>query len=209
MRRIRLSVGAIIFVCLTALSIGLIALNVVNFTKLREYESTYSLSNQGLVNEAQQQTINALSQEVITLKEQLSAMDTDTQNLLLDDMNHFMTLYFLVDHSHPADGRLEAVKPYITDSLFHNISLKFQDDRIEEPSQYQSSIQIHDTYIMPMSQNNTNIKVLLYGTVTVDTAWGKTSNNMMISIRATYDDTQGKWLADAVSAADQVIFDAM
>ena len=54
MKRIKFTVWNIICICLAALCIGLIVLNAFNFTKLQEYEQVYTISEQGIVNETQQ-----------------------------------------------------------------------------------------------------------------------------------------------------------
>ena len=100
------------------------------------------------------------------------------------------------------------MKPYLTESLFQSLSLKFQDDTITEESKYQSSIQISDSYITPLD-SNTDVTVLLYCTVTISTTWGETTNNMMIAIHTLYDSTQNKWLADSLNSADQVSFESL
>lgn len=208
MKRTKFTVWNIVCICLAALCIGLIILNVFNFTKLQDYEQTYTLSEQGMVNEAQQQTIDSLSNEIVTLKNQLQASNAESQSQLSEDMRSLITHYFLVDENNPANERLDNMKPYLTESLFQNLSLKFQDDTINEDTKYQSSVQISETYMTPLD-GNTDITVLLYCTVTINTTWGETTNNMMIAIHSIYDSTQSKWLADSLSSADQVSFEAL
>ena len=208
MKRIKFTVWNIICICLAALCIGLIVLNAFNFTKLQEYEQVYTISEQGIVNETQQQTIDSLSNEIVTLKNQLQASNSESQDQLLEDMRKLVTYYFSVNENSPANESLDNMKPYLTESLFQSLSLKFQDDTITEESKYQSSIQISDSYITPLD-GNTDVTVLLYCTVTISTTWGETTNNMMIAIHTLYDSTQSKWLADSLNSADQVSFESL
>ena len=208
MKRIKFTVWNIICICLAALCIGLIVLNAFNFTKLQEYEQVYTISEQGIVNETQQQTIDSLSNEIVTLKNQLQASNSESQDQLLEDMRKLVTYYFSVNENGPANERLDNMMPYLTESLFQSLSLKFQDDTITEESKYQSSIQISDSYITPLD-GNTDVTVLLYCTVTISTTWGETTNNMMIAIHTLYDSTQSKWLADSLNSADQVSFESL
>ena len=208
MKRIKFTVWNIICICLAALCIGLIVLNAFNFTKLQEYEQVYTISEQGIVNETQQQTIDSLSNEIVTLKNQLQASNSESQDQLLEDMRKLVTYYFSVNENSPANERLDNMNPYLTESLFQSLSLKFQDDTITEESKYQSSIQISDSYITPLD-GNTDVTVLLYCTVTISTTWGETTNNMMIAIHTLYDSTQSKWLADSLNSADQVSFESL
>ena len=198
MKRIKFTVWNIICICLVALCIGLIVLNAFNFTKLQEYEQVYTISEQGIVNETQQQTIDSLSNEIVTLKNRLQASNSESQDQLLEDMQKLVTYYFSVNENSPASERLDNMKPYLTESLFQSLSLKFQDDTITEESKYQSSIQISDSYITPLD-GNTDVTVLLYCTVTISTTWGESTNNMMIAIHSLYDSTQNKWLADSLN----------
>ena len=93
MKRIKFTVWNIICICLAALCIGLIVLNAFNFTKLQEYEQVYTISEQGIVNETQQQTIDSLSNEIVTLKNQLQASNSESQDQLLEDMRKLCLLY--------------------------------------------------------------------------------------------------------------------
>lgn len=208
MKKIKFSFLGILCICLAALCIGLIILNAVNLPKLQKYEQTYILSEQGMKNEKQQETINALSGEIVTLKNQLSASNSDSLEQLQKDMNALVHYYFTVNPTSPSDYRMDNMKPYLTEHLFQNLSLKFQDDTINEESKYQSSVQISETYMTPFHEN-TDMTVLIYCTVTINTVWGDTTSHMMISIGAVYDGTQGRWLANSLSAADQVSFETL
>ena len=99
MKRIKFTVWNIICICLASLCIGLIVLNAFNFTKLQEYEQVYTISEQGIVNETQQQTIDSLSNEIVTLKDQLQASNSESQDQLLKDMRKLVTYYFSVNEN--------------------------------------------------------------------------------------------------------------
>ena len=45
-------------------------------------------------------------------------------------MRKLVTYYFSVNENSPANERLDNMKPYLTESLFQSLSLKFQDDTV-------------------------------------------------------------------------------
>ena len=208
MRKIHVTAWHVVCLCLAALCIGLIVLNAVNFSKLQKFEQTYSLSNQGMVNDTQQQTINALSEEIVNLKNQQQATSTQRTEQLVADMRSLVTNYFLVDNNHPATDRMDNISSFLTDKLRSELLLKFQNDVISEGSSYRSSVKLSDAYILSPT-DDTQTKVLLLGTVTISTTWGETESTILIEIQAIYDSAAGKWLANTISTADQISFSAL
>lgn len=183
------------------LAILLAAVTVLYFNKLGEIKKLESMNSlpAGTGSE-KQDTIDALSEEIIQLKAELEAMRSNSSEQVKQDAKAFLELYYNIDSDrHDEDEYLEEISQYLTDNAAGQLMIYehggggFTDDGVE----YHSEIQIDQLYYDAKSDTEANIFCRSRLVASFDNNLPTTAP-LFVSLDMVYDSDNSRWIVDNV-----------